>query len=159
MSKAPSFKKLLDLSDRRIEIAERALLRAQEAERLAQGDLEDAKLALNAKKAEMARARVDVLDRFVGKPTRRVGVSDLLGVLKDQDGAVDAAGLDVDAAQTKLKEAVAHVAKMAEALQKARVVQQKREAAFRPKMAELKLAADKAQEREAEEEFGYARRF
>jgi len=82
-----------------------------------------------------------------------------LGVLKDQDGAVDAAGLDVDAAQTKLKEAVAHVAKMAEALQKARVVQQKREAAFRPKMAELKLAADKAQEREAEEEFGYARRF
>ena len=159
MSKAPSFKKLLDLSDRRIEIAERALLRAQEAERLAQGDLENAKLALIAKKAEMARARVDVLDRFVGKPTRRVGVSDLLGVLKDQDGAVDAAGLDVDAAQTKLKEAVAHVAKMAEALQKARVVQQKREAAFRPKMAELKLAADKAQEREAEEEFGYARRF
>ncbi len=159
MSRIPAFKKLLDLSERRIEIAERALLRAQEAKVQAAQNLEDAKAAHLAKQTEMAKARVETLDRFVGQPTRRVGVSDLLSVLKDQDGAIDAASDDVDSAQARLQQAEAHVEEMAEALRQTRVIQQKRDAAFRPKMAELKLAADKAQEREAEEEFGHARRF
>ena len=159
MSRAVSLKKLMGLAARRLEIAERNLARALEAQQAALQATKDAKAAFDQKQADMARARVDVLDRFVGKPTRRVGVDDLFVTLKDQDDAVEAAAQTVLDAQARFEAAQAHVGEMTEALRAAQLVQQKRNMAFEPVLREIKRDAEAATEREAEEEFGYARRY
>ena len=159
MSQPQALRKLMDLAARRLEIAERNLVRAQEAEARAVAGVEAAKDALKAREVHVAKARVETLDRFVGKPTRRVGVNDLLQVLKDQDLSVEAAQQDVAAAEDTLVRARETVADMSRALKDAQVAQEKRKSAFEPVIKEFARARLAAVEQEAEEEFGNARRF
>jgi hypothetical protein len=142
-----------------LEIAERHLAQALEAKHAALEEVKAAKAAFDKKQADMARARVDVLDRFVGKPTRRVGVNDLFMVLKDQDDAVEDAAQTVMDAQQALELAEAHVTQMSDALKAAKLVQQKRNLAFQPVIDQFNRTRSAARERDAEEEFGHARRF
>jgi len=159
MTRAVALKKLMGLADRRLEIAERNLARAMEAKAAALQANKDAKAAFDAKQVEMANERVAVLDRFVGKPTRAVGVDDLFQVIKEQDVAVEDAAQSLLDAQRAYEAAEAHVLDMSEALRAAQLVQQKRSMAFEPALKEIKRHAENATEREAEEEFGHARRF
>lgn len=159
MSQPAALRKLMDLAARRLEIAERNLARAQEAEATAAAAVEAAKEALKQREIDVAKARVETLDRFVGKPTKRVGVNDLLQVLKDQDLSVEAAQDDVMQAEQALEKARETVAEMVAALKEAQVAQEKRKSAFEPVIREFGRIKQASAEAEAEEEFGNARRF
>lgn len=159
MTAAASLNKLMSLSARRVEIAERKRIEAEALYRGAKSALEAAQEALEARRLQVAHEREATLDRFVGRPTRRAGVSDLLQTLRDQDGSVAAAEAKVSEQQSALTAAQQRLDEMTDALIVAKRLEERRSAAFEPRLLkERRLREDRSQ-KSVEEEFGNARRF